>query len=326
MKSSVSTDGVTKLTKSTSTLNASTLATSSSSSKHRPSQNDSGKRLCIKYAKALYDYTAQNIDEISFEEDDIIGVISTETTLGWLYGECNNTFGFFPESYVSILSAEQAEAEELGISFMGEPIDTPKSWISKLFHKPSVSKKTPATQDDNSEETVEEAESASTSLSKTSPLSQASKLLRRPSFNSVRNSEVKQASTPSLTAPKEEHEHANFEVPLAEKRSRRLSISANLFSNMKSKDELKSTPVLSTPTASPAPPKTMVSIVGAPAAVKERWMDIMGGADQVAQMNLSKKEIQRQEVIYEVWTTEKDFCEDLTIIIEVCSPLTAAVH
>lgn len=47
------------------------------------------------------------------------------------------------------------------------------------------------------------------------------------------------------------------------------------------------------------------------------WVDFMGGAEQVAALNLSKQEIKRQEVIYEIICTEADYIHDLEIILEL---------
>ncbi len=71
------------------------------------------------------------------------------------------------------------------------------------------------------------------------------------------------------------------------------------------------------PAQSPKIAVTVVSMIGGHAAVKKGWVDSMGGGEEVGKLGLTKKEIQRQEVIYEVMTTEKDFVEDLAIVIEV---------
>ncbi|KAJ3260020.1 Rho guanine nucleotide exchange factor 4 [Boothiomyces macroporosus] len=49
------------------------------------------------------------------------------------------------------------------------------------------------------------------------------------------------------------------------------------------------------------------------------WVDFMGGADEVAKLGMSKNEIKRQEVIFEIITTEADYIQDLETICErVC--------
>ncbi|XJO78856.1 hypothetical protein BDV3_003234 [Batrachochytrium dendrobatidis] len=59
-----------------------------------------------------------------------------------------------------------------------------------------------------------------------------------------------------------------------------------------------------------------VAILGAPAGQRQLWVDFVGGAEAVETLGLSKKEIKRQEVIYEIITTESDYIDDLDIICE----------
>lgn len=51
-----------------------------------------------KYRKALFDFTGQNNDEISFKTGDIIAVID-EIDKGWWLGEMNSSRGIFPVNY-----------------------------------------------------------------------------------------------------------------------------------------------------------------------------------------------------------------------------------
>ena len=65
----------------------------------------------------------------------------------------------------------------------------------------------------------------------------------------------------------------------------------------------------------------MVSLVGVHAEVKPLWVDFAGGPQAVEKLGLSKEEKRRQEVIFEVINTERDYVEDLETIIEVISAL-----
>lgn len=47
------------------------------------------------------------------------------------------------------------------------------------------------------------------------------------------------------------------------------------------------------------------------------WSDYMGGPDEVAKLNLTKQELKRQEVIYEIIATEADYIQDLETVLEV---------
>ena len=59
-----------------------------------PAQSGSGRQ-----ARALYDYQAQDDDELSFDPGDIITNIETIDD-GWCTGECNGQSGMFPSNYV----------------------------------------------------------------------------------------------------------------------------------------------------------------------------------------------------------------------------------
>ncbi|KAJ3070680.1 Myosin 10A, isoform D [Podochytrium sp. JEL0797] len=66
----------------------------------------------ILYAQALYDFPANEPDELPFEEQDTILIppLSKDIAVqsGWLYGENNGVWGWFPNSYVRILTAQEA--------------------------------------------------------------------------------------------------------------------------------------------------------------------------------------------------------------------------
>ncbi|KAJ3122276.1 hypothetical protein HK101_006605, partial [Irineochytrium annulatum] len=67
----------------------------------------------MRYAKALYDFMAKEADELQMEEEDIISIPTKESKNGWLHGENNGAWGWFPEDYVRILSEEEAISEGL---------------------------------------------------------------------------------------------------------------------------------------------------------------------------------------------------------------------
>ncbi|XP_045456097.1 intersectin-1 [Melitaea cinxia] len=52
---------------------------------------------------ALYSYTAQNADELSFEKDDIIAVTDRSQDPAWWQGELRGMTGLFPSNYVTKL-------------------------------------------------------------------------------------------------------------------------------------------------------------------------------------------------------------------------------
>ena len=51
---------------------------------------------------ALYQYVAQNEDELSFEKDDTITILAKEEA-AWWRGELNGVSGLFPSNYVAPL-------------------------------------------------------------------------------------------------------------------------------------------------------------------------------------------------------------------------------
>ncbi len=60
-----------------------------------------------------------------------------------------------------------------------------------------------------------------------------------------------------------------------------------------------------------------IEFVNGPAKLKKKWVDFIGGQSVVDSMGLSKDSVKRQEVIYEMIDTERDYVNDLAIIIEV---------
>ena len=55
-----------------------------------------------KTAKAMYDYQAEDDNEISFDPGDIITNVE-EIDDGWWVGDCNGQHGMFPSNYVELV-------------------------------------------------------------------------------------------------------------------------------------------------------------------------------------------------------------------------------
>jgi len=53
-------------------------------------------------AKALYDYDAENPDDLSFKEGEFINVLDQSDPSGWWEGELNGKRGFFPSNFVEL--------------------------------------------------------------------------------------------------------------------------------------------------------------------------------------------------------------------------------
>lgn len=60
---------------------------------------------------ALYSYTAQSSDELSFHKGSVIAVLSKEDG-EWWKGEVNGTVGLFPSNYVQPLTEQQPSNTE----------------------------------------------------------------------------------------------------------------------------------------------------------------------------------------------------------------------
>ena len=64
-------------------------------------------------AKVLYAYDAQNEDELTIKEGDIINVISKEIEdQGWFKGELNGKIGVFPDNFVELIKVPVLEEDK----------------------------------------------------------------------------------------------------------------------------------------------------------------------------------------------------------------------
>ncbi len=60
-------------------------------------------------AQALCSWTAKTDNHLNFSKDDMITVLEQQEN--WWLGELNGVQGWFPKSYVTVLSASDARAE-----------------------------------------------------------------------------------------------------------------------------------------------------------------------------------------------------------------------
>ncbi len=60
-------------------------------------------------AQALCSWTAKTDNHLNFSKDDMITVLEQQEN--WWLGELNGVQGWFPKSYVTVLSASGAQAE-----------------------------------------------------------------------------------------------------------------------------------------------------------------------------------------------------------------------
>jgi hypothetical protein len=73
--------------------------------------------------QALYDYDAQNADELSFKEGDIINSCPDQVgEPGWLAGEIHGKTGWFPEAYVTAFDGGAAAFADAGHVEAAQPV------------------------------------------------------------------------------------------------------------------------------------------------------------------------------------------------------------
>lgn len=66
------------------------------------------KELC----RALYPYDAENEDELSLKEGDIVTIITKEVQdKGWWKGELNGRIGVFPDNFVEIIQTDEVSVD-----------------------------------------------------------------------------------------------------------------------------------------------------------------------------------------------------------------------
>ena len=61
-------------------------------------------------AKAMYDYKAENDNQLAFNVNDMIRVYQQGDQKGWWYGELNGKFGLFPGSFVQVQQVNKKQA------------------------------------------------------------------------------------------------------------------------------------------------------------------------------------------------------------------------
>ncbi|KAG1683500.1 Osteoclast-stimulating factor 1 [Nymphon striatum] len=79
----------------------------------------------VKVVKASYKYTANQADELSFEEGDTLYIVDMTTDPNWWKAKCGNKTGFIPSNYVeenteSIVHPLHESAKRGNLSFLQE--------------------------------------------------------------------------------------------------------------------------------------------------------------------------------------------------------------
>ncbi|KAJ3106972.1 Myosin 10A, isoform D [Phlyctochytrium planicorne] len=267
------------------------------------------------YVKALYDFAAKEQEELPMEEEDIIAVPSMVSKGGWLFGENNGAWGWFPESYVRVLTEEEAAAEGLIPS------------VSNLFNSstsPEITTTGPT--DGLISPSPEPSESSSTSQAQ-SPNKLTVTVFPNIWFSKYKTKTKKGASSPNPTDSDVE-DLAPLPNPAADSTVTALPLHTTVAAipvvENKSRASSERLPTKNSKTngnrkltADSIRVGKGVSIVGSPAETKKTWADFVGGPEAVEKLQISKQERKRQEVIFEIVSTERDYVEDLETIIDV---------
>ncbi|XP_026563440.1 intersectin-2 isoform X4 [Pseudonaja textilis] len=88
--------------------------------------------------RALYPFEARNQDEISFHSGDIIEVAEkTEGEPGWLYGNFQGHFGWFPCNYVEKISENEKAVSPPKKALLPPTVTVPATSVPLEVHSPS---------------------------------------------------------------------------------------------------------------------------------------------------------------------------------------------
>ncbi|KAJ3020230.1 Rho guanine nucleotide exchange factor 4 [Thoreauomyces humboldtii] len=283
-----------------------------------PSETGSTTGQSIRFAKALYDFGANDLDELPLEQDDIVKVVKADPAGEWMCGVKNDVWGWFPAGFVRILTDDEAIAEGLL-----EPED-----IGKLVSLPNNTRTAAARRSSinlaESPSITTLAQSASTaSLDEAGESGQglvpgtrnwAAKYKAMPRYSKrVSGTGLDELETAIKAHTKDALSRPKSESPIAllpEDGARRSGSSVK-------KKEMKFLGGSFSDRGSASKSHSMVSFIGAQPVPRARWLETMGGAEAVAAMGLDKKMIQRQEVIREMILTERDYVQDLETIINI---------
>ncbi|KAJ3025461.1 UNVERIFIED_CONTAM: Myosin 10A, isoform D [Siphonaria sp. JEL0065] len=357
----------------------------------------------IIYAQALYDFVSHEPDELPFEEQDLIIIPPLDSShvvgaaAGWLYGENNGIWGWFPESFVRILSPQEAvevasadlasagrfkavqgsvkpylidSIDSLATNYstrrdsiasmeslmeeeeIGDDDDTPlgdsdaamRSKYADLVAKATTEQHLQQQQPQQPQQQQQQQQLQQQTTSATPPAPKKtwlSNINNRKSMSSPAAPKTP-SSTPVVTSciPNQSAHDISTLISLPSKVStlqhqihqpqihnshRRISIDPISASTA----PIPSTPLIervknstlpqsSSPASSSTSLSKTIAILGSPAITKKLWIDTLpGGSESLDKLGISPAERKRQEVIYEIISTEKDYVADLQVILGV---------
>ncbi|KAJ3216189.1 Myosin 10A, isoform D [Dinochytrium kinnereticum] len=290
----------------------------------------------MRYAKAMYDFPAKETDELQLEEEDVIAISSTESKGGWLYGENNGAWGWFPERYVRFLSEEEAISE--GLTPAASPASpstplsqaAPSSTAVSISPVPSNSVSETNAIDDDLDEAEDNGAATPSSVSQKSSVGWFSKKrqkkskpvlpVKSPGSDALDDKPMSRtqsiASEVGSVSTAAGESHFSNE-PRSRMNSAGVPPSVSFGSEKNPKVAPKSLSKNNKNIAELVKSGKGVAIVGAPAEIRQTWLEHLGGQEAADRLGISKQERKRQEIIYEILCTEKDYVNDLETVIEV---------
>jgi len=266
-----------------------------------------------KYAKVLYDFTAEENVELTLKESDV--VIIHQLDGEWCYGELNGKKGWFPLNFIEYINEEEYNNLSNNRSSI---INTQKEEANENEVKKSEN------EDDEKKEynplKALERQIRSSTIGGGGASHRSSTDGKRSWYSAYQGSIRYKPKNASLLAMKENGPNAEkntldklnsrFSSPAIELSSHQEVHKTKSDSNILSISEKKIS--IDSKGKSDA-----IEFVNGPAALKKKWVDFIGGQSVIESMGLSKTNVKRQEVIYEMIDTERDYVNDLSIIIEL---------
>ncbi|OUM66294.1 hypothetical protein PIROE2DRAFT_59475 [Piromyces sp. E2] len=299
----------------------------------------------IQYARALYDFDAVDKVELSLKKADLVKIIGLDG--GWCYGELNGVKGYFPHNFVKEIdekeyirllrnkSAGFKSVQKKTISFsennLKEDEDDSKGDEGDSKIDENNSKGDEGDSKDKVEDKVEKKVEDDNRLKAIENQIRNSVLWeggsnrvsmdgKRSWFSTYKGSARYVSKSASILAMKENGpnpeknnsdkltlKHSSLASSYSPKNTLKTKSDSNLLRNI---EDNQLTPTLSEQ-------KIDFGFINGPAKLKMKWIEYIGGQEVADSMGLSKKDIKRQEVIYEMIDTERDYVNDLSIIIEL---------
>ncbi|KAG4085729.1 hypothetical protein H8356DRAFT_1738822 [Neocallimastix lanati (nom. inval.)] len=285
-----------------------------------------------KYAKVKYDFDSEDVVELTIRKYDVVKIHKFDGE--WCYGELNGNQGWFPYNHVEDINEEEYN-RLLKEKLNGNNLNSSKSTIDEKKNGEENNEKNEEENNEKNEEIHEDDDKKNKlkALERQIKCSTIGRGTNRASTDGTRswysayqgsirykskNASIIAMKENSPNVEKNSSEKVNSRqssivVDLSRKESVKAKSDSNLLSNISEShlfrrlDNRKSESRKS----------DAIEFINGPAKLKMKWVDFIGGQSVVDSMGLTKKSIKRQEVIFEMIDTERDYVNDLSIIINL---------